>query len=227
MKLRRALLAAVAVLVGAGATASAATFQIGSFESASGNYTYANATGTLTGTTSGSFTVDPEAFTAITGLPAPVAFGASLTVDATRTAAAFGAGPNVFQAMDGSFTVRRTSDNALVLRADFTGGFLGGQNGGNVADLGAISPLNGATVTYTSDFFDGSLLIDPKAVTFALNPLTVVGGLHIGGGGNFASFTAPDTANFSASLNVPEPVSMSLLGMGLLGVAMARRRRSS
>lgn len=221
--LRKVSIAAVVMLVMAGFApkAEAALVQIGSFQSALGNYTYSG--GSLSGTTTGSYNFDP-AFASLFGLPTTTYMSTSLTIDADATAAASTSGfpSTVSQQMSGFITITDLSTGNILVQTTFTSAYLTGVVGSNsVALIGSTG--FGTTINYFSNVFNWNLVGPPSDFTFALNPTTSTVAQS---GSNFANFTAPDTANFSTTVQTPEPASLALFGLGLTAVgALARRRR--
>jgi len=219
----RAILALGSVLVASATSAQAATFDIGSFSSQSGFYSYI--AGSLNGSTTGPFEFSADAI-ALLGAPSGLFANATLTVDADATGNVQPTGffNTYAQLFAGSIAVMDGGTNLLTM--SFTNGALFGViPGGTQASLVGSSAA-GTVITYTSDVFDASGLVDPEAFNFVLTPTTPALTIN---GNNFSNFVAPDAANFSTSVNdssVPEPMTMSLLGVGLLGAGLARRRRS-
>ncbi len=198
--------------------AEAALMQIGSFQSASGLYTY-NA-GSLTGMTTGDYTFDTP-FATLFGLPTTT-FSASLTITANATGTASGF-PSLSQAMDGTIVVTDVSTSQVLVSTTFTNAFLTGLLGSNTVALFGSTGV-GTTVTYASNFFNAALVGPPSDISFVLNPTSAAVALS---GGNFANFSAPDTANFSTTVQTPETASLALFGLGLTAVgAIVRRRRN-
>lgn len=219
---RQASVAAVMMLATAGLAtkAEAALVQIGSFQSALGLYTYNN--GSLTGTTTGDFSFDP-AFASIFGISTLSYSNAQLQVDAdaTGSAATSGFPPTVSQPMDGFIVVTDLNTGNILVRTDFTYSFLTGVVGSNsVALIGSTG--FGSTITYSSDVFNAALVGPPSDFRFALNPTSSPVAQS---GSNFNNFTAPDIADFSTTVQTPEPASLALFGLGLTAVGVLARKR--
>jgi hypothetical protein len=213
-------------LILAPASASAQSGQIGSFESGSGIYSYSNATGVLSGVTSGNFTYDPFAIANL-GAPAGTFVGAMLSITATATGAVTGLGTAAspyLQYYNGSVTV--TSGGSTLVMTTFTNAFIATQAGvSSVTLLGATS--QGATVIHTSTMAPLiNTTVDPRLFDFSLSNVTP--GISVSGS-NFADFTGNDTAKFDTSLQqaiAPEPSTVLSAAMGvlLLGAYGLRRK---
>jgi hypothetical protein len=230
----------LALFVGAlSGSAEATTIQIGSFTSDAGNYSYNGTTGQLTGSTLGTFLFDSGAV-ALLGAPSTAFNNATLTVstdDTTgvlATPSVFPPGTRLTEGHDGSLTITQFGTGAILLKAVFTGGFLTGIQGERQATLLGADTL-GTTITYSSDFFTVPVHA-PYGFSFILNPLcatntspctatNAASQLQPGTGaqtGNFRSFFSPDSANFSGTVNVPEPASLTLFGLGLGAAGVMR-----
>ena len=122
---------------------------------------------------------------------------------------------------------------------------------GNTTDFFGFAGINTPTLTYIGGSFDlASLLLGPTTVGGALVNMSVTGNLAAGGtlNASFPGLTTATVANlnwqglqsvsFAAtsdagldnivvnpSVSVPEPQSLMLLALGLLGVRMAGKRR--
>jgi hypothetical protein len=150
-----------------------------------------------------------------------------MTVDLAALSFVVAAGPLHVQSFSGSFTVLDLDSGDLLLGADFTLGFGGGVLGGNNFILSAGTVIG--AITYTSDFFDATQLVDPKGITFTLSnlipSLALTGPV---GSQVFVDFDSPDTANFNASVAVPEPATLlSAVPLMVVGGLWLRRRKAA
>ena len=148
---------------------------------------------------------------------------AYLTLDATSTGAAVAVGKSLLQSYTGSFSITSGLDatGTNYLSGDFTDSVFGA---GAALTLSASEPWN--TVTFTSDVIENLESIRALSFGFAdVSPLA-----H-GEDETLASFQSSIAGTLSASIGddgpdeLPEPMTMSLLGLGLLGSAVASRRR--
>jgi hypothetical protein len=148
--------------------------------------------------------------------------GAVMTLTATSIDAAISVAGNVIQHYNGSFCISAA--------AGCTGNFLSGvftdaafgALGGPGLTVNVNNPPE--SLTLASNVIPANELVPPNSFNLAFvslsNPLAIVGG-------SIGSFTAAFSGDISASASaVPEPASIAILGIGLLGLTMLRRKSS-
>lgn len=108
---------------------------------------------------------------------------------------------------------------------------------GSVPDLGVLAPvtlLSGTMGSFTTGFDAGGFTLHVMSGTDTKNPALLSGlGIAAGTPFQFSGFSIAGidngdgtyTATSTDISNVPEPVTTGLLGLGLAGLAAARRRR--
>jgi len=152
-----------------------------------------------------------------------------LTLHATSIGVANEVGVFVNQAFTGTFAITAGAQN--ILSGTFTDAVFGS---GSSLTLSASNATPGELVSFTSNVIPLSLLGPPDAISFGfadVNPLATVVGAGCAATPNVApctigSFSSSIAGTFSATA-APEPMSIALLGAGLVGLGVARRRKQS
>jgi hypothetical protein len=94
-------------------------------------------------------------------------------------------------------------------------------NGSAAASVNAGEPPG--SIVYTSNVVNPATLIDPKGLSFSFADVTPL--VHIDGT-TLAGFVSSVSGDLSANV-VPEPMSITVLGIGLLGLGVVRRKRNA
>ncbi|WP_207541188.1 hypothetical protein [Sabulicella rubraurantiaca] len=221
-----ALLATTAAFVGLSALAQAAPTTIITFaQNGAGNTITANSIGGLTTTLTGTdVAITISGYAGAT--PTPISAYLNLSAASTGNAVSV-FGTDILQPFAGSFTITSglggTGTNYLsgsFADIALAGSRLGGPDGGFQASLVATDPPG--SVSFTSGVIPASQLGDPSS--FGLTFTALSQALSICGS-TICHFTASVSGNASASeVAVPAPAGLAFLGIGLLGLAVARRK---
>jgi hypothetical protein len=118
-----------------------------------------------------------------------------------------------------SFTSLANGGGVNYLTASFIDFVFGGA-GGSSLTLSASEPPG--SVAFTSSVLPSSILGDPRALSFGLADVTAPVAIV---GSTLQGFTASISGTVSAAaVAVPEPASLAVLGAGLVGLGVIRRR---
>jgi hypothetical protein len=146
---------------------------------------------------------------------------AFLNLNATSTGAAAAVGTGAVQHYAGSFTITSGlgGSGTNFLSGTFTDAALGV---GSALVLAIGAPPD--VLALTSSVIPASELVNPDAASFGFTnvipPISIVGT-------TIGSFAATVAGNVSSSaVAIPEPGSLALLGLGMLGLAAVRRSRT-
>lgn len=153
------------------------------------------------------------------GAPNTPAF---FTFHATSVGSALTVGGQIIQAFSGtfSFTSGLGGTGFNYLSGSFTDAVFGALNGASLT-LSASQPPD--AVSFTSDIITD--LGTPRAISLGFTDVSPLVSLC---GSTICGFTSNVAGNFSANgpLHTPEPGTLALLGIGLVGATVLRRRKS-
>jgi hypothetical protein len=148
---------------------------------------------------------------------------AFFSLAATSIDAAVQIGAAVIQHYNGNFCITSAAGcgGTNFLSGVFSDAAFGALGGPGLA-VNVNNPPD--TLTLTSSVVPASSLQPPSAFNLGFVDLAPL--LHIDGS-TIAAFTADFAGNVSSSVEAPEPMSIALLGMGLVGIGMVRYRHKN
>jgi hypothetical protein len=213
----RKILLAATMLTGLAAFSTADATQIIAFGQVSGANTLtatANGAGTVT-------TLSTDTAISITQLFGNAPTAGFLDLNATSIDAAVGIGPALLQHYSGTFAITSLAGGAGTnfLSGTFSDAAFGLATGEQLS-INVANPPD--TLNLTSGVIAAADLVAPSTFTLSLSNLAPALSLD---NATLSSFTASYSGVASATTAAPEPVSIALLGVGLLGLGIVKRRR--
>ena len=157
----------------------------------------------------------------ITGIieGAVVPVDALFTLDASSVGAAQLVAGQVLQSFSGNFSIVSTDGTINYLSGIFVDAVFG--SGASLTMSAAEPP---GSLTFTSDVISAANLGLDRGMSLGFANVTPAASIS---NGSLGSFHSSVSGTFSANANkVPEPITLSLVGLGLAGVAARRRRKA-